>query len=693
MKIKLLKYITFFTFLICSFSSFSQQNIDFKTVNASITIDALRKTVAGDVTYSFTPTQKKDSIWLNAYAMKIDHLTLDNKTIHYTNADNKITVFSKFKANLNYTLKLHYTVSPKKAMYFVGWQSQGRKQVWTQGQGKDNSHWIPLYDEQTDKVLFEMQVIFDKDYTVISNGLLQSCTPIDSKHKQWHYKMNKPMSSYLLMLAIGNYKKLVHKSKSGVLLEDYYYPKDSLKALATYKYSKQIFNFLEKEIGVNYPWKVYRNIPVQDFLYGGMENTSATIYNEREYTDSIGFKDRRYVNVAAHELAHQWFGDMVTAKSSKHHWLHEGFATYYALLTEKAVFGNSYFEAKIYNNAQKIKAAATYDSIPVLNGKASSLSFYQKGAWVLYNLNRKIGKKAFDKAIVNYLKKYAFKIVTTADFIAEINKASNTNNQAFFDQWLKQTTVPKDNLTATAYNQTRALITRNANDYNKLRALFIKYNNDSSIHSSIKVALLNNLFALKPNLDKTLIKTILNTKVAAIPLHKTLTQNIKRIPKDLLTDFEKVLSDKSYQTIEQTLTLLWIASQKDNNKYLEQTKNTIGFNDYNIHTLWLFLAIIDSDYQPKKTPNYLNELTALTSSSYRFSIRQHAFDYLNQLEYYSPQFYHNLIAACQHFNWRFASPSRELLKEILSKPANRQQLKDFEQLLNKDDKLFLKKYF
>ncbi len=193
-------------------------------------------------------------------------------------------------------------------------------------------------------MIFNLSAIKDSEYNFIANGIKTDDILLPNGQEKVSYTMQKPISSYLLAFVYGRYHKKTETSNSGVSLEYYFYPEDSLKVEPTYRYSKKMFDFLEEEIGFAYPWQIYKQVPVHDFLYAGMENTSVTIFSDAFMVDAIGFNDKNYVNVNAHELAHQWFGDLVTASSGEHHWLQEGFATYYALLAEREVFGEDYFK-------------------------------------------------------------------------------------------------------------------------------------------------------------------------------------------------------------------------------------------------------------------------------------------------------------------------------------------------------------
>ncbi len=401
----------FYFFLLVPTFLLAQQNekVDFKTATSKISLNFDNQFIEGSVSYEFELKSSIDTIRIDAINMNFTNVKINKKSVIFRNSGKELQLFKGFKKGKN-TLTFEYTAKPKQTLYFVG-EGDG-KQIWTQGQGKYTSHWFPSFDNENEKVLFNTTISFKKKFEVISNGVLTSKIENDST-TVWEYKMPHPMSSYLLMMAIGKFEKQIIKTKSGTPIELFIQPEDVGKMEPTYRYSKQIFDFFETEIGVPYPWKVYRQIPVKDFLYAGMENTTSTIFAQDFVVDSIGFNDRNYVNVNAHELAHQWFGDMVTAKSGTHHWLQEGFATYYALLAEGEIFGSDYLNWELYEIAERLIAATKTDTVPILNAKASSLTFYQKGAWALHYLRENVGHENFRKAVKNYLQKYQFKNVET----------------------------------------------------------------------------------------------------------------------------------------------------------------------------------------------------------------------------------------------------------------------------------------
>ena len=393
----------------------------------------------GKANYTFAIVSTLDSIFLNNFT-EVSELKLNGKPLAFTAKPDAIW----FKAPTElgtYNLSLSYYTKPKQTAYFVNADTtNSATQLWTQGQGKYTSHWLPSLDDMNDKIEFDLSFLLESDYDVIANGKLVDRKEVNGL-TEWKYDMQNPMSSYLVAFAIGDFDKKQLISKSGVPLELYYEPKDSLKVEPTYRYSKEIFDFLEEEIGVPYPWQNYKQVPVHDFLYAGMENTSCTIFSNQYMIDSTAFVDKNYVNVNAHELAHQWFGNLVTEVDGNHHWLHEGFATYYAYLTENEIFGDDFLFWKLFETAEALKAASeSGEGFALTNPKADSLTFYEKGAWALAILKELVGETNFKIAVQNYLKKHAYQNVTLTDFLSAIETQSGHDLSDFRAQWLAQIT-------------------------------------------------------------------------------------------------------------------------------------------------------------------------------------------------------------------------------------------------------------
>ncbi len=663
-----MKYLFFF---ICTFT-FAQQTqfVDFKSVLGKIAVNSIEKTVSGDVDYIFDVVKSIDTIKIDGQNMEFSDLKLNGKAINYRNIQKQLQIIFPFKKGKN-NLTFHYLAKPKQTMYFVGSEANDNVQIWTQGQGKYTSHWFPSFDDVNEKVVFNLNIVCNKEYQVISNGVLKSKTELDGL-SLWQYQMQKPMSSYLLMLAIGKFKKISQKSNSGIPLEMYLETKDATKFEPTYRDSKRIFDFLEKEIGVKYPWGIYKQAPVRDFLYAGMENTSATLFNTRYVVDSTGFEDRSYTNVNAHELAHQWFGNLVTSESGKHHWLQEGFATYYALLAEKEIYGEDYFYSKLYESAQQLKYASRTDTIPILNTKASSLTFYQKGAWALFVLHEEIGDKAFKKAASNYLKKHAFQSVNTSDFFAEIKKVSNYDLDNFSKVWLE----------SSVFNTQQAnnLLLKNKSiqvlfEVEKLKSKplsekkeFFENTMQSEVHFSVKEAIVNQLKEDYFQEKESILTLALETK--NVQVRQAIAASLNKIPERFRTLYETLLDDKSYQTQELALYNLWNNFPEKRIQYLDISKTLVGFNDYNLRTLWLTLALSTPNYSLDKQA-LETELIHYSSINYEANIRQNALEKLLVFKIINDDVLVNLVNATSHHMWQFSKFGRDNIRNLLKNSAIR----------------------
>ena len=641
-------------FLLMSFIGICQQTelVDFKTADVWVTFDARPKEVSGKVIYSYQVLKDLDTIFIDAVNFTDIKVVNLKEALKFDYDGKKIAIIkSHKKSDFIHSFRIDWKAKPKKAMYFIDWEYEdGNKQVWTQGQGKYTSNWLPSFDDMNEKVAFDLTITFDKNYEVIANGNLlnkwvQDTTTI------WRYDMQHPMSSYLVALAIGKYNKKVELSKSGIPLEMYYYPEDSLKVEPTYRYTKRMFDFLEEEIGVPYPWQNYKQIPVKDFLYAGMENTSTTIFSDAFVIDSIAFVDKNYVNVNAHELAHQWFGDLVTETSGTHHWLQEGFATYYALLAEREIFGDHYYYWKLYEYAQELlEQHKARQSTSLLDPKSSSTTFYKKGAWVLHMLREKVGDVAFKTAVKNYLNKNQFKNVETDDFINEVEQASGQDLDAFVAIWLKTKKFnyhdAMESLKKSVFIQEYLMVdceayTSKCKDYMS-----------SGISDEAKIKAISQI---SNQLQKKDFKN-------PVKVRQAIAKTVSKVPLGLKEDYETLLNDASYVTIEAALFGLWNSFPDEQNKYLEKTRDIQGFNDKNIRTLWLTLALITDDFEPENSELFFKELLDYTSSKYGFEIRRNAFSYLMWISSCGEKCQENLQQATKHHNWQFSKFAKDMLK-------------------------------
>jgi aminopeptidase N len=472
----------------------------------------------------------------------------------------------------------------------------------------------------------------------------------------------------------------LYKTKSGTPLEFYIDEKDTDKFETTYKYTTQIFDYFEQEIGLNYPWEIYRQVPVHDFLYSGMENTTSTIFSQDFVVDAIGFNDKTYINVNAHELAHQWFGNLITAQSGKHHWLQEGFATYYALLAEKELFGDDHFQWELYEMAERLLKASKTDTIPLLNEKASSLTFYQKGAWALHSLRESIGAENFQKAVKNYLKKYGFKNVNTDDFLNEVKAVSSFDTENFKRIWLEQSgfevnqalTLLRKNAFMKSYLE---LVDLQTKPFAEKKTIFVNLLK-TEVFYPVKEEVVFQLADVPFEEKEALLKLAMDSK--NLKVRQAIARIMVEIPIAFQANYETLLNDESYINKEIALGTLWNLFPEKQADYLNQSKDWIGFNDKNLRILWLTLALMTKDYLNENKVNFYDELLNYSSPKYESSIRQNALTNLLFLNPNDQNILRNLANATTHHKWQFTLFARNQIRELIKTERHK---KYFEEML------------
>jgi len=648
------------------------KKVDFLKVDAEISIFPKEKSVEGEANYQFKILSPQDSIFIDAKNMEFSSVLLNGKKIEYINDNSRLWIKSNFSSKKEYQLSLKYFARPERAMYFINWDSPEdsdvSKQVWTQGQGRDNSNWFPSFDDMTEKLIFNLSFNFNKEYQVVSNGELVNKVAINDSISQWKFQMDKPMSSYLVAVAVGNYSKHILKSGTSVPIELYFKPKDSLKLEPTYRYTQQIFDFFEDEIGVDYPWKNYKQVPVQDFIFSGMENTGLTIFSDAFMIDSTAFIDQNYVFVNAHELAHQWFGDMVTETNGKHHWLHEGFATYYAWLAEKEIYGEDYFYWKLYESAEELKELSdTGKGESLMSTSASSLTYYQKGAWALHILKERIGEDNFKEAVKNYLLKYAYSNVTTDDFVREVEDASKMDVSTWRQDWLKQ----------SAFQGTEALASLKRSEfitkYMELVSLretsilakkeYLEKALEFPVNEYIGQEVVFQLSGENVNETFSLYKKVLKSN--NLRIRQAVAVSIDPIPSDLKSEFFQLLQDESYITKENALLKSWLQFPEETENLLNKTQDVQGFQNKNVRLLWLVINLVSPKVTSENKSSYYDELSGYTNKTLPYGLRQNAFGYLYQINAFSEQNLLDLLEGGQHPNYRFRTYCRSLLDKLL----------------------------
>lgn len=412
--------------------------IDITHLRAFISFRPETNTVIAKTEFTFNPKRiHTDSISFYAPGFDFKSITIPDIDLTYKTSGDYLIIYpiSDLELRNEYQIIFEYEVSPPAGtIYFVGWDDKRnilRKQIWAH-----RPHgWIPFID---DRFTVEMFITFDKGYSVFSNGERVSVKDAGDNLKVWHYRMNKNHPFFSTALVVGKYLYKSSSSKSGVPLELWYYPEMENRFNTTYKYSEYMIDFFEKELGFPYPYELYRQAPVANYLFGAMETTTSTIFGDYMHIDTGAYWQRNYINVNAHELAHQWFGNCISHLTPRDVWLTESFATFYAKLFEKDVFGEDYYQNDKLSEIDKTFTQARSNNNPLASSGAGTFRIYQKGSLVLDMLRYVLGDDYFRLSVKYYLEKHNHQYAETNDFLRAIFWATGINIDWFFEQWINR---------------------------------------------------------------------------------------------------------------------------------------------------------------------------------------------------------------------------------------------------------------
>ncbi len=446
---------TFFILLVYSQSAFAQEKtvtylydagataqdriIDITHLDANLKINPYDTLVEGTVTFSFKPIRMiTDSIVFTAPDIVFSEVIIPGINISYDKKGDNLVIHNLSKEKLlkdkDFEIKMIYTSKPKYDLFFIGWNEpalRANKQIWAHRP----FHWLPYYG---DRLTMDMFITFDGKYKVFSNGVRESVKDNTDGTKTWHYKMSREHPFFSTCLVIGDYEILEQKTADGLPLELCYYPWQEDHAEPTYRYTKQMFDFFRDETGMAYPYEIYRETPVEDYLYGAMETTTSTVFGDYLAVDDRAFDGRNYVNVNAHELAHQWYGNCLSHQKSCDVWLTESFGTYYAKMFEKHIFGNDYYQWVRSQESDEALEASKKDIFPVGHSRGGRARWYPKGSLVLDMMRDVLGEDGFKASISRYTNQNAFSEVETYEFRDAVYEATGQSIDWFFDEWISR---------------------------------------------------------------------------------------------------------------------------------------------------------------------------------------------------------------------------------------------------------------
>ena len=441
---------------------------DMLHMSLDIEVDIPEGRISGSVSHTFTPFSSAcQRISFDSDRTTIHGVTLKGQALDFQlNGQTLwIDLDKSYSWEDTITVKINYTSYPTMGFYFVRPDSsypEKQLQGWTQGEDTDNHFWVPMHDYPNDKMTWECKLTVDKPLSAISNGELVSVSE-QGDQRTFHWRENVPNVTYLLSVAVGDYKK-IEDEWDGIPVNYWVYQHhDRDDALRSFGKTPAMMEFFSDITGVRYPFEKYDQTILEDFMWGGMENVTNTHQTDRtmhpENVRPIHSSD----GLVAHELAHQWYGDYLTTRNWANVWLNEGFATYLDLLWTEHETGPELAEyERLGNLSATVWADRSYRRPTVQPYYYNSIelfdsNIYAKGSIILNMIRRILDDDAFFRGLQYYTRTNAANNVETTDLKKAFEVTTGKNLDWFFDQWVYKPGIPE--ITASyRYNRRSKLV-------------------------------------------------------------------------------------------------------------------------------------------------------------------------------------------------------------------------------------------
>jgi aminopeptidase N len=432
-------------FIFCfQFFGYAQSNIDVEHYQFYISVSDKNDSIQCKAIIYFRVKAKTNSIIfdltsLNAgrgMAVKGVNSYVPYKEGHqFSHFNNKLEIKKEFGKGDTFSFEILYAGKPTDGL-IISRTKYGHRSFFADNWPDRGHNWIPCHDDPADKATVEFIVTAPEHYQVVANGVQIEETSLDNGFKITHWKEDTPISTKVMVIGIADFAVNLSGVVNGCIpVYSWVYPEDRNNGFKDYAQAKEILEYYIAHVGP-YGYKKLANVQSKT-RFVGLENANTIFYAENSVTGT-----KKNEGLLAHEIAHQWFGNMATEKSFGHLWLSEGFATYFTILYFENKYGKDTAIKMLKEDREQVIEYSKKSDIPIVDiaetdyMKLLNVNSYQKGGWVLHMLRNELGDSVFWRSIKKYYATYAGGIADTRDLQKVFETVSGKNLKQFFDQWL-----------------------------------------------------------------------------------------------------------------------------------------------------------------------------------------------------------------------------------------------------------------